>query len=706
MAVQSLPSDYLERVYAGVLGKLIGVYVGRPFEQWTHQRILRELGHIKYYVHERLGEELLVTDDDVSGTFIFVRAIEEHGVQGLSSESIGKTWLNNVVEKKSVFWWGGRGVSTEHTAWLNLKHGIAAPQSGSIAVNGKAVAEQIGAQIFIDGWGLVCPGQPMLAANFAEAAGKVSHDGESVYAAQLWAAMEAEAFISDDIDHLIGTGLSVIPADCLLASLIADVIAWVKEDGDDWLKTRQRIEDEYGYHKWPGVCHVMPNHAIMIMTILYAGHDFSLAMEIINTCGWDTDCNSGNVGCLVAVILGMKAFGPEGPDWRGPLADRALISSADGGYSINNAARIALDVANMGRRVAGEETLAAPKDGAQFHFTLPGSVQGFSTLDPTSTARVQQEIDDAHRPGLRVYLGSGNTVLTTPTGPSIDQFLPNQCYILSSSPLVYPGQKIKVMARSAKDLKKAVDLRIRASTIDSAFEVATMDSNDSITLSPGDDQTHVLEWVLPSFSHSYPTVTLGITIDGCEGGSIWLDRLQWEGVPNMTLTKPPRNGFNGGPTPWDHAWIKGVSDWHTMETPSMILIAQDEGEGIVSYGTREWTDYRVIVQDVDFKLGSPSGVAIRVQGLRRYYALCVAPHGKVVLVKVVDDKRIVLASVDLEWKPEVKYRVILEAKGNKIEGSIGDKTIEAVDDQFESGAMGFVITDGSLSAGQIDIVPA
>ena len=27
----SIPADYLERVYAGVLGKLIGVYLGRPF---------------------------------------------------------------------------------------------------------------------------------------------------------------------------------------------------------------------------------------------------------------------------------------------------------------------------------------------------------------------------------------------------------------------------------------------------------------------------------------------------------------------------------------------------------------------------------------------------------------------------------------------------------------------------------------------------
>jgi hypothetical protein len=39
-----IPNDYLERVYAGVLGKIIGVYLGRPFEGWTHKRIVRELG--------------------------------------------------------------------------------------------------------------------------------------------------------------------------------------------------------------------------------------------------------------------------------------------------------------------------------------------------------------------------------------------------------------------------------------------------------------------------------------------------------------------------------------------------------------------------------------------------------------------------------------------------------------------------------------
>ncbi len=129
----ALPPDYSERAYAAVLGKLIGVYLGRPFEGWTYQRIMRELGPIEDYVHERLNCPLVVTDDDVAGTFTFIRALEDHGTRpDLTSREIGETWLNYLVERRSILWWGGNGNSTEHTAWLNLKRGIAAPASGSI----------------------------------------------------------------------------------------------------------------------------------------------------------------------------------------------------------------------------------------------------------------------------------------------------------------------------------------------------------------------------------------------------------------------------------------------------------------------------------------------------------------------------------------------------------------------------------------------
>src|ERR1700731_1659483 len=207
-------SSYLERVYAGVLGKIIGVYLGRPFEGWTHHRIGGELGEIWDYLHERLPVPLIVVDDDISGTFAFLRALPDHGgTADITPEQIGLTWLNYIVENRSILWWGGMGNSTEHTAFLRLKNGISAPMSGAIKTNGKTAAEQIGAQIFIDAWALVSPGNPGLAVEFARKAASVSHDGEAIYAAQLVAAMESQAFIESRIDQLIETGLSYIPPD-------------------------------------------------------------------------------------------------------------------------------------------------------------------------------------------------------------------------------------------------------------------------------------------------------------------------------------------------------------------------------------------------------------------------------------------------------------------------------------------------------------
>src|SRR6185437_13611157 len=124
----TIPADYAERVYAGVLGKLIGVYLGRPFEGWTHERIMAELGEISYYIQDPRGLPLIVTDDDISGTFTFLRALADHGNRlDLTAAQIGATWMNYIIEGRTILWWGGLGNSTEHTAFLRLKQGIPAP---------------------------------------------------------------------------------------------------------------------------------------------------------------------------------------------------------------------------------------------------------------------------------------------------------------------------------------------------------------------------------------------------------------------------------------------------------------------------------------------------------------------------------------------------------------------------------------------------
>ena len=296
-------------------------------------------------MHERLAKPLLVTDDDLSGTFTFLRALPDHGNRhALSAAEIGESWLNYLIEMRTTLWWGGLGNSTEHTAFLRLKSGVPAPRSGSAALNGSVVAEQIGAQIFIDGWGMVAPGDPELASSLAQRAASVSHDGEAVYAAQVIAAMESLAFIEPDLDHLLDVAVGFIPPDCLIYRLINDLRSWRAGEAD-WRTARQRLASRYGYEVYPGNCHIIPNHGLVILSLLWGEDNFQKSLTIANTCGWDTDCNSGNVGCLLGIKNGLAGIGSD-RDWRTPLADRMLVISADGGEAITDAVREAGKVAN------------------------------------------------------------------------------------------------------------------------------------------------------------------------------------------------------------------------------------------------------------------------------------------------------------------------------------------------------------------------
>jgi ADP-ribosylglycohydrolase len=700
-----LPEDYLQRVYAGVLGKLVGVYLGRPFENWTYQEIQEQLGDIEYYVHERLGLPLVVIDDDVSGTFSFVRALEEHGVSAdLSSEDIGRTWLNQVIEHRSIFWWGGNGISTEHTVFLNLKNGIAAPRSGAEGTNGRVMAEQIGAQIFIDGWAMVAPGNPALAARMAEAAARVSHDGEAVYAAKLWAAMEAEAFVSKDINHLLGVGLAMIPTDSVIAKMIADVRRWAREE-EDWRKTRQRIEEQYGYDKYLGICHVVPNHAIMIMSLLYGGNDFHKAMLIINTSGWDTDCNSGNVACLIAIMLGLAGF-EGGPDWLGPLADRAIISSADGGYSINNAARIAHDIANLGHRLAGRPEIQPPKNGAQFHFSLPGSVQGFrATKNPHVVSVRQSQTSGIGSLSIRIkgLTGTSDAVeVMTDTFMSQEVLKVDRNYELMASPLVYPGQVLKAELYGDETNSAAPTICLTAKAYNESDELVVVHSRP-ISIMPG--QTEMLVWEVPKSLQNFPIQQIGLTINNVKDsaaldGVVHLSSLRWDGTPHVTFKRPVKKSQSF----WRRAFVSSVHKMHTTMGPSFLL-AQDAGEGILTQGTRDWVNYKMTVENFVINFGGPMGVAARVQGLNRYYALMFTNDKRIALVKAVDENRVELASQDFDWKHDVKYNVHLTVQGCDIRGQVEGVGLTAIDTSHAGGAMGLIVTSGSLSAESIKVSP-
>ena len=81
---------------------------------------------------------------------------------------------------------------------------------------------------------------------------------------------------------------------------------------------------------------------------------------VTNTSGWDTDCNSANVGCIMGILDGLAGI-DSGPDWRGPVADRMYLPTAEGGRGIFDAVRQAYLLAEIGRRLAGEDVSFAPQ---------------------------------------------------------------------------------------------------------------------------------------------------------------------------------------------------------------------------------------------------------------------------------------------------------------------------------------------------------
>ncbi len=722
----SLPSDYLERVYAGVLGKIIGVYLGRPFEGWTYEAISERLGEINYYVHDRLGVPLIVTDDDISGTFTFIRALEDYGYDPeISPAQIGQTWLNYLIEEQTVLWWGGMGNSTEHTAYLRLKQGVEAPLSGSVELNGKVVAEQIGAQIFIDGWALVAPGDPEFAADLAGRAGSVSHGGEAVYGAQCLAAMEAQAFVESDINKLIDTGASVIPNDSIIYAMINDIREWHAKE-PDWRKGRELLAERYGYHIYGGNCHMVPNHGLMIFSMLYGDDDFQRTLMIVNTSGWDTDCNSGNIGCLMGIKDGLAGLAA-GPDYRGPVADRMYIPTADGGNAITDAVAQSVRLVNTGRALRGLAPIA-PKDGALYHFDLPGAVQGFMNQDSIE-ARDVVAISNVQAPELSnrgerllaldfagLAPGRVGRVETATFVPSaeINAHFEKGGYGLMSSPRLNPGQTIRARVVSAEGNASAVDVALYVQHYDSKDDLTRLEGSGA-NLSAG--QSAELEWQVPDLE-GYPIATVGLQISGTgsASGRIYLDWLTWDGMPSLRLKRPHSRDFarwdrRMSGLMWKRAWVNGLDaakgrmvymDFY----PETYRLIQNEGRGLMMTGCRDWTDYQVSAK-ITPHMCKAGGLGARVQGMKRHYAMLCDEAG-VRLVSTLEGQDTVLAEASGGWTLGTEHELALKVQGNTLAGYLDGALVVKAEDpeaRFAGGGIALVCEEGRIGCEDVEVRP-
>ncbi len=676
-----LPDNYEDRVYAGVIGKIIGVYLGRPFEQWSHERIAAELGEIRGYVHEKLGFPLIVSDDDITGTFAFFRALTDRGCPpALTAAQIGETWLNEIIENKTILWWGGIGLSTEHTAWCRLEAGVKAPESGSAALNGTIVSEQIGSQIFIDAWGMANPGDPERAADFARRAASVSHDGLAIHGAQLIAAMVAAAFVENDVDRIISLALDQIPRDSLIRKMSDDIQAWHTERPDDWRQTFSKIQETYGYSRYGGGCHIVPNHALIHLALRHSGGNFHEAQMIVNTAGWDTDCNAGNVGCILGVAGGLAGL-DGGPDWRGPVADRILLPTAEGGATITDALRESFFVINAARQLRGMETVA-PKGGARFHFSLPGSVQGFLPESPASL-RLEN-----HLGTLACHIVDPGGILRafTPTFTPKESFSAGN-YAMSACPTLHPGQTVRARWIAPASNSFPLDVRLVLKTYDENLNLKSLEG-PGMALAPGAEES--IAWKIPG-TEGFPIAGIGFEIlpGGMGGGALLLDSLDWSGAPTTSLM-PSKCG-----NVWAHAWVRTMEGCIAYDNNTTITMHHSRPGGFLFQGSRDWLDYSFHAR-VEIRLAECFGLVIRAQGLRRHYSLRLDPAGFARIVRVCDGET-TLAETPCPWVLNRPREFQVSAEGDHIQAWVdGALILEARDDTLGGGAAGFLLERGGM----------
>ncbi len=193
-------------------------------------------------------------------------------------------------------------------------------------------------------------------------------------------------------------------------------------------------------------------------------------------------------------------------------------------------------------------------------------------------------------------------------------------YALAACPTLYPGQTIRARLSADPSNQGPVQARLYVSVYNTHNLLDRVDGPVTILL-PGSQ--HTFEWPLTERTLT-PIAQVGIELSSerFAEGRLYLDFLTWDGKPDVALLRPGVDSAahtpKGSASLWQRAWIKAVD--HVYERAAGWGIIQNRGRGLFIQGTRQWTDIRASAV-ICPHLVSAGGIAVRVQGLQRYYAL-------------------------------------------------------------------------------------
>lgn len=411
-------------------------------------------------------------------------------------------------------------------------------------------------------------------------------------------------------------------------------------------------------------------------------------------CGWDTDCNAGNVGTVLGVLCGIDKIPGH---YRKPINDGLVLSGISGYLNILDVPSYAKEIAAWGYRLSGEEAPEIVKESIRdgeihFDFELPGSTHNIRLSDPFF-CRAEHSEEQA-------YKGKGSLKILVDRMVRGDQckvyYKPfyrrdafsDERYSPVFSPTVYSGQTVS--------MELYLDQWNGWERPGAAPYIRT--AGDKKEHLQGYVQLKQGEWTKVSFQIPDTKGDLidevGIVIEGYSPskaktlGAIYLDEFSIRGNSRYSIAIEKQRKEFGAVTPFsmDHgAW----------EIEDGKLSCMRCGEAFAYSGNYYEKNYcvKTTVEPVN---GENHLLAVRALGAMRGYGAGFSEKGKAAIYKN-DFGYKKIAETDFPWKTGTVYKMEVKVKGKELVLSIdGKEVLQAEDDQYSHGMYGC----GSLTMGR------
>jgi ADP-ribosylglycohydrolase len=330
----------LDKIKGGWVGQTVACTYGGPTEMvWTGT-------WIPEYVPIEWNENSLIWNyenvpglyDDIYMDMAFVAVLDSLGLDA-STEAMAFKFAHA----------GFRLWHANQAARWNILNGIMPPSSGHYKNNPHA--DCIDFQIESDFIGLIAPGMPVTALEYADRIGHIMNYGDGFYGGVFVSAMYCHAFMEEDIVSVVEKALRSLPPQSGYARCIRDAIDWWRKWPDDWHNTWFELQKKWSRDMGcprgvflPRNLDASINGAYVVVGLLYGGGDFGRTIDISTRCGQDSDCNPATAAGILGTLVGFEKIPAK---WKLGLDKVEHLKFSHSNYSLK-------EVYEVTRRLAAE----------------------------------------------------------------------------------------------------------------------------------------------------------------------------------------------------------------------------------------------------------------------------------------------------------------------------------------------------------------